>query len=243
MIDVYSRYISILLHRSSKMLSNRPDNSIRGYTMEKMHANEMGSMLVKAVAQDERLRSRRVALTGMVETPVKEIDKERKALKDSLVKAIKSFAVTDALNVVNSSLPPSGGDDAQRKRAERGRAYLVSVLSKAFASYDFSVSSTRGRYAEHTVVASYVGDKFTRQAREMLATYDAVLAMASKHGAESVTEESLVAWLKAEESCIASEPITPVLDADTASSIAVSALVSLGYTREQAQSMAKQQAA
>lgn len=211
--------------------------------MEKMHVNEMGSMLVKAVAQDELLRSRRVALTGMVETPVKEIDKERKALKDSLVKAIGSFTVTEALSVVNSSLPPSGGDDAQRKRAERGRSYLVGVLSKAFTTYDFSVSSTRGRFAEHTVVASYVGDKYVRQAREMLGVYDTILAMASKHGADSVDEASLVTWLQAEETGSSSAPITPVLDADTASSIAVSALVSLGYTREQAEGMAKQQAA
>ena len=129
---------------------------------------DLDKRFLSTVLSLERANVSREAIRQITADQLKEIDSERKDLKNSLIAHFAGFTAIDGVAIANAlSSPVSGADDTERKRLSRRRAIFVSCLSSSHANYDFSVE--KGRHSKG-IIAEYIGDEHEREAKQLLAS-------------------------------------------------------------------------
>ena len=134
-------------------------------------------VIMTAIARSEQLGVLRAGLLTSVQEDVKAIDTARKEARLTVTSTLKGMADHSLATQYSNILCPAvvGQNDADKKKLQRRRSFLVGCLSTAYPNYDFEVTKGRGT---NKIEASYVGEPEVREARALLAS----LAVVASYG-------------------------------------------------------------
>lgn len=130
----------------------------------------LSQSITSLVATEELLSVKREALRSLTSEEIKSVDDERKANREQLESIFRTqLTIEQVVTVCNELLAPlNGGDDAERKRAQRRRNFFRRCLTSAYPRYDSEV--TKGRNGGKITV-KYVGDEHDRKAVVLVESY------------------------------------------------------------------------
>ncbi len=135
----------------------------------------------------------REAILSLVKPQIEEIDKGRKAIKNTILDQMKSLGAVDSVKVVNVlCLSRRGAEQAERSRLSRRRNFFKSLCTSRFPDYDFELDAGM-------LHADYIGSATIREANILLSGLQKLLSMdlfPFADDIESVTREDIVKGLE-----------------------------------------------